>query len=177
MIFPLDQQTRGTFSHLCDCRLRCDGFADYLCHRAVLALLQLPFEGNAHLLSRLAECSIVCMGNVMLLISTGVSRLLSVESGTIVALTVLSKSMAGRYVYRKLSFLPDKKDRVSTVEKNTVTPSCVVRRHPICSGRQTCGRTSQGHTGGRSQRTSSPSFWGASLFFHQEKDLTVPSPC
>ena len=48
--------------------------------------------------------------------------------------------------------------------------------HPIYSGRQVCGRTSQGHTGGRSHRISPPSFCGACLYFSREKDLVDPFP-
>ena len=47
--------------------------------------------------------------------------------------------------------------------------------HPIHSGRS-CGRTSRGHTGGRSHRISPPSFCGACLHFYREKDLAVPLP-
>ena len=48
---------------------------------------------------------------------------------------------------------------------------------PIYSGRLVCGRTSRGHTGGRSHRISSaPSFGGACLNFSCEKDLDVPFP-
>ena len=37
--------------------------------------------------------------------------------------------------------------------------------HPICSGRQACGRTSRGHTGGSSYKIPPPSFLGACLDF------------
>ena len=47
--------------------------------------------------------------------------------------------------------------------------------YPICSGRQTYGRTSRGHTGGRSHGISHPpSFCGACLNFSREKDSVVP---
>ena len=46
--------------------------------------------------------------------------------------------------------------------------------HPIYSGRQTCGRTSRGYTGGRLHRISPPSFCGACLNFYREKDLAIP---
>ena len=46
--------------------------------------------------------------------------------------------------------------------------------HPICSGRQTYGRTSRGHTGGRSHRISPPSFCDVCLTFYREKDSAVP---
>ena len=49
-----------------------------------------------------------------------------------------------------------------------------VCRHPIYSGRQTCGRTSWGHTGGRSYRISPPSFWGDRLNFYREEDSAIP---
>ena len=49
--------------------------------------------------------------------------------------------------------------------------------HLIYSGRQTCGRTSRGHTGGRLHRISHPpSFCGACLNFSREKDSAVPFP-
>ena len=38
------------------------------------------------------------------------------------------------------------------------------------------GRTSQGHTGGRSHRISHPPFCGACLNFSREKDSAVPFP-
>ena len=39
------------------------------------------------------------------------------------------------------------------------------------------GRTSRGHTGGRSHRISHPpSFCGACLYFSREKDSAIPSP-
>ena len=46
--------------------------------------------------------------------------------------------------------------------------------HPIYSGRQTCGRTSRGHTGGISHRIYPPSFCGACLNIYREKDTAVP---
>ena len=47
--------------------------------------------------------------------------------------------------------------------------------HPIYSGRQACGRTSRGHTGGRLHRISHPpSFCGACLNFSRGKDSAVP---
>ena len=49
-------------------------------------------------------------------------------------------------------------------------------RHPIYSRHQVCGRTSRGHTGGRSHRISPPSFCGACLHFSREKDSAVPFP-
>ena len=49
-------------------------------------------------------------------------------------------------------------------------------RHAIYSGRQACGRTNRGHTGGRSDRISPPSFCGACLNFYREKDSAVPFP-
>ena len=48
--------------------------------------------------------------------------------------------------------------------------------HPIYSGRQTCGRTSRGYTGGRSHRISPSFFCGACLNFHREKNPAVPFP-
>ena len=48
--------------------------------------------------------------------------------------------------------------------------------HPICSGRQACGRTSWGHTGGRSHRISPPSVCGACLYFSLKKYSAVPFP-
>ena len=47
-----------------------------------------------------------------------------------------------------------------------VPPCC----HPIYSGRRSCGRTSRGHTGGRSHRNSPPSFCGTCLNFSREKE-------
>ena len=48
--------------------------------------------------------------------------------------------------------------------------------HPIYPGRQTCGCTSRGHTGGRLHRTSPASFCGAYLNFYREKDSAAPFP-
>ena len=39
-----------------------------------------------------------------------------------------------------------------------------------------CGRTSRGHTGGRSHSISPPSFCGACFKFSREKDSAVPFP-
>ena len=46
----------------------------------------------------------------------------------------------------------------------------------ILDVRLTCGRTSRGHTGGRSHRISPPYFCGACLIFSREKDSAVPFP-
>ena len=51
---------------------------------------------------------------------------------------------------------------------------CVICCHPIYSGRQTCRRTSRGHTGRSSPRISPPFSCGACLNFYREKDSTVP---
>ena len=48
--------------------------------------------------------------------------------------------------------------------------------YTIYSGRQACGRASQGHTGGRSHRISPPSFCGACLNFYRENDAAVLFP-
>ena len=48
--------------------------------------------------------------------------------------------------------------------------------HPIYSGRQVCGRTSRGHTEGRSHRISPRSSCGACLNFSREKDSAIPFP-
>ena len=49
--------------------------------------------------------------------------------------------------------------------------------HPIYSRCQTtCGRTSRGHTGGRSHMISPPSFCGACLNFYREKNSAVHLP-
>ena len=45
--------------------------------------------------------------------------------------------------------------------------------YPLYSERQTCGRTSQGHTG-KSHRISPPSFCGACLNYYREKDSFSP---
>ena len=63
------------------------------------------------------------MGNVKVIDANGMSRLLGVSSGAIVALAVSSTSMLGRYAYRELRLPTGGKIRVSPVEKNTVTPS------------------------------------------------------
>ena len=60
--------------------------------------------------------------------------------------------------------------------ENTGVCVCVcVSCHPVYSVRQTCGRTSRGHTG-RSHRISPPFFCGACLNFYREKDSAVPFP-
>ena len=46
--------------------------------------------------------------------------------------------------------------------------------HPINSGRQACGRTSRGHTGGRSRRISPPSFCGVALIFLSRRIQPFP---
>ena len=51
---------------------------------------------------------------------------------------------------------------------------CVLSSH-FYSGRQTCGRTSRGHTGGRSHEISPPSFCGACLIFYCEYCVWVRS--
>ena len=49
--------------------------------------------------------------------------------------------------------------------------------HPIYSGRQVCGRTSRGHTGGRSHRISHPpSFCGACLKFLSREGFSRSLP-
>ena len=53
---------------------------------------------------------------------------------------------------------------------------CELCCHSVYSGREACGRTSRGHTGGRSHRNSPPSFCGACLNFSREKDSAVPFP-
>ena len=58
-----------------------------------------------------------------------------------------------------------------------VIPFILDVRLPIYFGRQTCGRTSRGHTGGRLHRISPPSFCGACLKFSREKDSAIPFPC
>ena len=45
--------------------------------------------------------------------------------------------------------------------------------HPMYSGRQTCGCTSRGHTGGSLHRISPSSFCGACLNFYREKDSAI----
>ena len=62
-----------------------------------------------------------------------------------------------------------------TTQSGPVVCVCVFC-HPIYSGRQACGRTSRGHTRGRSHRISPPSFCGACLNFSREKDSAVPFP-
>ena len=47
----------------------------------------------------------------------------------------------------------------------TCVSTVVLCCHPIYSGRQTCGRASRGHTGGRSHMISPLSFCDACLFF------------
>ena len=46
--------------------------------------------------------------------------------------------------------------------------------HPIYSGRQTCGRTSRGYTGGRSNRISPPSFCSACFDFLSLEGFNCP---
>ena len=48
--------------------------------------------------------------------------------------------------------------------------------HPIYSGRQIFGRTSRGHTGGRSHRIFPPSFCGACLNFLSREGFSRPFP-
>ena len=70
--------------------------------------------------------------------------------------------------------------RYSTVQSfsRDCTTVCVcVFCHPIYSGPQTCGCTSRGHTGERSNMISHPSsFCGACLNFYREKHSAVPFP-
>ena len=62
------------------------------------------------------------MSNVNVLMSTGVSRLLGVGPGAIIALLAISStSMPGRHAYRKWTLPTDGKNKVSLVEKNTAT--------------------------------------------------------
>ena len=59
---------------------------------------------------------------------------------------------------------------------NWYMPSvCVCVFFPFILGIKFVGRTSRGHTGGRSHRISHPpSFCGACLSFSREKDLAIP---
>ena len=71
-------------------------------------------SGNADFLGRLAQRSLAGMGmgmdNVKVIdVNNGDVRLLGVSPGTIVALTVSSTSLSGRYAYRKLSLPIDGK--------------------------------------------------------------------
>ena len=56
----------------------------------------------------------------------------------------------------------------------TVCVCCVF--FPFILDIQFVGRTSRGHTGGRSHRISHPPFCGACLDFSREKDSVVPFP-
>ena len=54
---------------------------------------------------------------------------------------------------------------------------CVCFFFPFILDIKFVGRTSQGHTGGRSHRISHPpSFCGACLYFSREKDSSIPFP-
>ena len=54
---------------------------------------------------------------------------------------------------------------------------CVCAFFPYIMGVMIVGRTSRGHTGGRSHRIAQPpSFCGACLDFSREKDAAVPFP-
>ena len=57
------------------------------------------------------------------------------------------------------------------------TPVCVFFFFPFILDIKFVGRTSRGHTGGRSHRISHPpSFCGACLKFSREKDSAIPFP-
>ena len=62
--------------------------------------------------------------------------------------------------------------KYSLNQKEAAMAHMCVCCHPIYSGRQGWGRTSRGHTGGRSP----PSFCGACLSFYREKDSAVLFP-
>ena len=54
---------------------------------------------------------------------------------------------------------------------------CVCVFFPFILGIKFVGRTSRGHTGGRSHRIfHPPSFCGACLYFSREKDSAIPLP-
>ena len=53
---------------------------------------------------------------------------------------------------------------------------CVFVFFPFILDVKFVGRTSRGHTGGRSHRISPPSFYGACLYFSREKDSAIPFP-
>ena len=54
---------------------------------------------------------------------------------------------------------------------------CVCVFFPFILDIKFVGRTSRGHTGGRSHRISHPlSFCGACLYFSREKDSAIPFP-
>ena len=53
---------------------------------------------------------------------------------------------------------------------------CVCVFFPFILDIKFVGRTSRGHTGGRSHRISHPPFCGACLYFSREKDSAIPFP-
>ena len=101
-----------------------------------------------------------------------------------------------RFLYGKYDLLVTHLDLLNIqLSERFVTMGCILTRayariqsinqskwsmclccHPIFSGCQACGRTSRGHTGGRSHRISPPFFCGACLNFYREKDSAVPFP-
>ena len=63
------------------------------------------------------------------------------------------------------------------VTRRAVQCVCVCVFFPFILDIKFVGRTSRGHTGGRSQRISHPpSFCGACLNFSREKDSAIPFP-
>ena len=62
-------------------------------------------------------------------------------------------------------------------EATAVSPECVCVCFLLILDIEFVGRTSRGHTGGRSHRIfHPPSFWGACLNFSREKDSAIPFP-
>ena len=97
-------------------------------------------------------------------VPTGVTQ----EEGHTEFLHLPSAVLTLIFLARKIQPFPSLVDRGAFV--------CCVCCHPISSGRQACGRTNRGHTGGRSHRISPPSFCGAYLNFSREKDSAIPFP-
>ena len=86
--------------------------------------MQLSLEGDAHLLGRLAQGSLVGMGvsgmeGVDVNWGTPVTEL---RSGRNYSIGILIIKAPGRYAYRKFSLPTDGKNRVSPVLNFTVTP-------------------------------------------------------
>ena len=66
---------------------------------------------------------------------------------------------------------------LTIISNETLTTQCVCVFFPFILDIKFVGRTSRGHTGGRSHRIfHPPSFCGARLNFSREKDSAIPFP-
>ena len=81
--------------------------------------------------------------------------------------------MLGVYFFSKRKMSKRAPVRQIHIQDNTM---CVCVFFPYILNMKFVGRTSRGHTGGRTHRISHPPFCGACLNFSREKDSAIPFP-